>query len=242
MGVYAGPAEYWYNSNEGRTSQSTRIVVQDGLVLNLDAGSSTSYPGSGTSWSDLSGNSNTGTLTNGPTYSSDDGGSIVFDGTDDYVDCGTSTLSSGDLSVFSWIYPTSFNNSWNIISTKWFSGSDFHWALKSNLANGTNIRQNLYTTSNSDIYGTTTFSINTWYYVGFTLINGGTLTFYKNAVPDGTSSTVSRTTQSNTLKIGDARQGYGLIGKIPQVSIYNRALTASEVEQNYNALRGRYGI
>ena len=221
------------------------LIVTDGLVLLLDAGNTKSYPGSGTTWTDLSSSSNNATLTNGPTYNSDDGGAIVFDGTDDYVDCGTSTLSSGDLSVFSWIYPTSFNNSWNIISTKWFNpvATDFHWALKSNLSNGTNIRQNLFTTSNSDIYGTTTFSINTWYYVGFTLINGGTLTFYKNAVPDGTSSTVSRTTQSSTLQIGDDRGlNYALIGNIPQVSIYNKALTASEIQQNFNALRGRFGI
>ena len=59
----------------------TQQIVKDGLVLALDAGNTKSYPGSGTSWSDLSGQGNTGTLTNGPTYSSADGGSIVFDGT-----------------------------------------------------------------------------------------------------------------------------------------------------------------
>ena len=54
-------------------------IVRDGLVLNLDAGEPSSYPGTGTAWTDLSGNGNTGTLTNGPTYSSANGGSIVFD-------------------------------------------------------------------------------------------------------------------------------------------------------------------
>ena len=62
--------------------------IVDGLVLALDAGNTKSYPGSGTTWTDLSGNSNTGTLTNGPTYSSDNGGYLNFDGTDDYVNCG----------------------------------------------------------------------------------------------------------------------------------------------------------
>ena len=59
-------------------------IITDGLVLCLDAGNTKSYPGSGTSWSDLSGQGNTGTLVNGPTYSSADGGSIVFDGSNDY--------------------------------------------------------------------------------------------------------------------------------------------------------------
>jgi hypothetical protein len=220
-------------------------IVTDGLVLCLDAGNPKSYPGSGTAWTDLSRNGNNGTLTNGPTYNSANGGSIVFDGTDDVITCGTTSPPSGDLSVFAWVYSTSFNSTWNIISTKWFSGSgsDFHWALKSDLGNGTNIKQNLYTTSNSDIYGTTTFLINTWYYVGFTLVNGGTLTFYKNGVSDGTSSTVSRTAHSSTLQLGDSRGvNFGLIGRIPQVSIYKRALTPSEILQNYNATKGRFKL
>jgi len=218
-------------------------IVTNGLVLYLDAANIRSYPGSGTVWTDLSGLGNNGSLVNGPTFDANNAGSIVFDGTDDVITCGTTTPPSGDLSVFSWIYPTSFNNTWNIIVTKWFpTGSDFHWALKSNLNNGTNIRQNLYTTSKNDIYGTTTFSINTWYYVGFTLVNGSTLTFYKNGVSDGTNS-AARTTQSNTLQIGDSRGfNYALIGRIPQVSIYNRVLSAAEVEQNFNATRYRFGI
>jgi len=220
-------------------------LVMNGLVLALDAANSKSYPGSGTIWTDLSGNGNTGTLTNGPTYSNANGGSIVFDGFNDAAQCGNTIPPAGSFSIFAWIYPTVFNNEWNIIATKWFNpnGSDFHWALKSSTANGTNLRQNLYTTSNSDIYGTTSFSTNTWHYVGFTLVNGGTLTFYKNGVVDGTSSSVSRTPQSSTLQIGDDRGSqYGLVGRMPQVSIYNRALSAAEVSQNYNALKSRYGI
>jgi hypothetical protein len=68
MGVYAGPE-----------------INESGLVLCLDAGNTKSYPGSGTTWTDLSGNGNTGTLVNGPTYSSANGGSIVFDGSNDYI-------------------------------------------------------------------------------------------------------------------------------------------------------------
>ena len=68
MGVYAGPSNAWSNSTDSnRIDASTKVIVQSGLVLHLDAGSSTSYSGSGTTWTDISGNVNTGTLKNGPT-------------------------------------------------------------------------------------------------------------------------------------------------------------------------------
>ena len=60
-------------------------IVTNGLVLALDAANTKSYPGSGTVWSDLTPNGNNGALTNGPTFNSANGGSIVFDGTNDYL-------------------------------------------------------------------------------------------------------------------------------------------------------------
>jgi hypothetical protein len=213
------------------------------LVLYLDAANSRSYPGTGTTWNDLSGNGNTGTLLNGPTYNSTNNGVIVFDGTDDVVNCGTTIPPAGNMSIFAWVYLTSVNSLWNLIVTKWFGGEDFHWALKSPTGNGAGLKQNLYTSTSSDVYGTTVFLTNTWYYVGFTLTNGGPLTFYQNGIVDNTVSPISRQTAGSPLQIGDARPAtYGLIGRIPQVSIYNRAITASEVLQNYNALRGRYNL
>lgn len=66
-------------------------IITDGLVFCLDAANSKSYPGTGTAWTDLSGNDNNGTLTNGPTFDSSNGGSIVFDGVNDQVNCGNIT-------------------------------------------------------------------------------------------------------------------------------------------------------
>ena len=224
---------------------SSGPIITSGLVLFLDAGNTASYPGTGTTWTDLSGAGNNGTLTNGPTYTSSNGGAIVFDGINDFVNSGSSISLPGNISVFAWVYATSFNTDWNLIVTKWFTATgeaqDFHWALKSSTS-GANPKQNLYTTSNSDIYGNSTFSLNTWYNIGFTLVKGGTLTFYKNGVADGTSNSVSRTSQISNLQIGENRAyvAAGLKGRIPQVSIYNRALTAAEVLENYNALRPRF--
>ena len=81
-------------------------IITDGLVLALDAGNTKSYPGSGTVWTDLSGNNNTGTLTNGPTFNAANGGSIVFDGTNDYVTLPISTTSGQALTYFGWLYST----------------------------------------------------------------------------------------------------------------------------------------
>ena len=80
-------------------------IVTDGLVLYLDAGNYLSYPGSGTTWTDLSSGGSNGTLTNGPTYSPDNAGSIVFDGVDDYaaVSCNLSTFSSLTVSIYTYI-------------------------------------------------------------------------------------------------------------------------------------------
>jgi hypothetical protein len=79
-------------------------IVTDGLVLALDAANSLSYPGSGTTWTDLSGKGNNGTLVNGPTFDQANGGSIVFDGTDDYVNLPDGLLSgTGDFTIIQWV-------------------------------------------------------------------------------------------------------------------------------------------
>jgi hypothetical protein len=91
-------------------------IVTSGLVLALDAADKNSYPGSGTTWTDLSGNGNNGTLVNGPTFSSANGGSIVFDGVDDYVTCGTnsSTLVSS-MTISSTFLFISYTNATHLI-------------------------------------------------------------------------------------------------------------------------------
>ena len=67
-------------------------IITSGLISALDAADRNSYPGSGTTWTDISGNNNNGTLTNGPTFSSTNGGAIVLDGADDYINTGTINL------------------------------------------------------------------------------------------------------------------------------------------------------
>jgi hypothetical protein len=245
MGVYAGIEKTWASqTNTGRTHIATKGIVQSGLVLNLDAGASTSYPGSGTTWTDLTGNSNTGTLTNGPTYSSANGGSIVFDGTNDYVTLGTS-LTNGyiNITVSAWFYAVADTGRQDIV-TKYPFGNG--WLLYySNTTNNFGVDGRESEAQYFSNVTTNTYAVNNWYNVVFTK-NTTNWRLYINSLLDCNNTNGNGTTSFNNagiLAIGSlpANSDYAK-GNIAQVSIYNRALSAAEVSQNFNALRNRFGI
>ena len=248
MGVYAGPAEYWYNSDEGRISQSTTIVLQDGLVLNLDAGASTSYSGSGTTWTDLSGNSNTGTITNGPIYSSADGGSFTFDGTDEYVtvddairtDVGEFVAtSSNPFSISAWFKPDITDTTRNAIFAKaggFGSAGNIFLEFR-----GTNLSSVIRGSGTSNFYSTLT---STWHEIAICW-DGTTFKAYVNGSFVSNLNVGTANSQDKMFSIGNSNSGTGsepFKGDISNVKVYNKALTASEVQQNFNALRTRFGI
>lgn len=225
-------------------------IVTDGLVLNLDAGNAASYPGSGTSWTDLSGNGNNGTLTNGPTYDSANGGSIEFDGVDDYVSVGSSNslkITSGTMCF--WVYLTSGGVTFQQIGGKRFAGTvsgiDYMLDLSST---GQNIRGIISDGSALNlITGSTTLNYSNWYYVSFTW-NGTKLNLYVNSVVDATevSQTITPQTSDRSFDLAVAQDpGVGsryFLGNISVAHVYNRALSASEIEKNFNALKSRYGL
>ena len=247
MGVFSGPADWWTDeTNGGRTHIATKGVVQDGLVLNLDAGASTSYSGSGTSWSDLSGNSNTGTLTNGPTYSSDNGGAIVFDGTDDYVS--SINLSSyTNLTIEMWIYeardipnlsagPGGRGGQGDILTYNG-TGSGGSFTFSDNEF-GVRFRTDGNGNAGRSWTITQVPQQNQWY--RFCYIKNGPIwindTKYTGA--SGSENTYG------VLDIGRSRTDIAqpLNGRISNVRVYNRTLSDAEVTQNYNATKGRFGI
>jgi hypothetical protein len=222
-------------------------VVTDGLVLALDAADRNSYPGSGTTWSDLSGRSNTGTLTNGPTYSSSNGGSIVFDGTNDYVaPTGvTDSFLQGNWTVSFWINFDTLSVANN--------GTDD----KTLLQHGTfTTRKGLHLTQRNsrihfglygdDLQATTVLSTGRWYNVVFTLNNTSFVKQnYLNGVLDNShTGGGAYTGTGSNARICGVVLNFGLTfdGFMSNCNFYNRVLTATEVQQNFNALRGRYGI
>jgi hypothetical protein len=214
-------------------------IVTSGLVMYLDAGVGSSYPGSGTAWTDISYNGNDGTLVNGPTYSSADGGSILFDGTDDNA----STLFNGTLNDFTiccWFKATdSSNNPYTRLLDKSFTGG--FWLGKDAASPdswGGGIQEV------SPPFGRfLTLTDGQWNFIT-SVRESTTNTLYGNGIANTTSGTVtSAALDSSYLLLAQyiGGLGYNFKGNIAIVQMYNRALTSSEVLQNYNATKARYG-
>jgi hypothetical protein len=203
----------------------------------------------GTTWRDLIGNGNTGTLTNGPTYSSANGGSIVFDGADDYI-LGTipSSTFSGAHSIGCWFYRRTVKQWSGLFSTN--VGTTSCPILT--FIDSTNIIGTNQAGVNGAYVGIDLGAdhLNKWIYCVMTVsgsTNGSTVNVY--AYKDGSLLTATGSlywtlSSSSSYYIGRHFQGDVQIhdGNIPQVSVYNRALTAAEVSQNFNALRSRFSI
>ena len=216
-------------------------IVTSGLVLCLDAANKLSYPGTGTSWYDLSGNANTGTLTNGPTFSGGNGGCIVFDGVDDYINIlnNSSFNVTDNISVEMWvrIETTQSNNLGFLIKYAngylfYIAGVNNTFAFDSRNGDGTYYRTT----------GTTNIKDGVWkYLVGQK--SGLSYKVYVNGVLEGstTANSVGSIAGNVNLKLG-TDDGTYLNGRIGTFKIYNRALSATEVLQNYNATKSRFGL
>jgi hypothetical protein len=214
-------------------------IVTNGLVLNLDAAKTDSYPGTGTTWYDISGNNNNGTLTNGPTFSGiGKQASIVFDGGDDYATASSLNL-TGITENFTFTtvvkFPT-FNNGGVIV---WQAFSNY-WALMTN--NNYGAANLTFTTrgTRSQAAVSSTLTTNQWYYV-VCKREAGVNSLYINDTVYTYTSDVSFPGET-LFKIGTGGTAYWFDGNLALIQLYNRALSATEITQNFNALRSRYGI
>lgn len=214
-------------------------IVTNGLVLNLDAGFDPSYPTVGTTWYDLSGNNNNGTLINSPTFNSANSGSIVFDGVDDYVNT-TFTTALDNFTICAWFKCTGVT-AWARIADKSYQ-SGFWFGKESTNANrwGGGVKQ----VSN---YNMITLDDTNWHYLVM-VRNGTSLTVYGDGITNTNTTTCgSGTLDTTALSLGGTvNDGGGLRdwfkGNIPIVKIYNRTLSTNEILQNYNAQKGRFGL
>lgn len=227
-------------------------IVQNGLICYLDAGNIRSYPGFGTTWYDLSGNNLNGALTNGPTYSGLNGGCIVFDGINDYINVSHNTLLSASttnsFSLSAWFLSTvngtsstleivnkrnntagptyvSYGMSWRRVSTSdtIFARIGFTDNSVSDLNSSDLIQNNWY-------FVTETFDgTNHKLYIDGILNQSGTISG-KTILDDGLSLTINSYSGSSEF----------LAGNTSSIQFYNRALSAAEVLQNYNATKQRY--
>jgi len=220
-------------------------IVTDGLVLCLDAADKNSYPGSGTTWSDLSGNGYDGTLTNGPTFDSGNGGSIVFDGNNDYIP--TSVLSIGTPTSISVECVIRFNgtldsNDRKVMHYDKTGTSNAVFQLRKGTSNGRLMYQQHDSTAWYTLYDDDAIEADTWAH--FLVTHSGTaVVMYKNGVQsaNGSLSTLDWTGANNIL-IGYRTSSEYWKGNIASFKIYNRALSAAEVSQNFNVQRSRFGL
>jgi hypothetical protein len=244
-------------------------IVTNGLVLNLDAAKQDSYPRTGTTWRDISGNQNNGTLVNGPTFDSSNGGSIVYDGVDDYISLPNSvndsffnSLYPNGITIMTWIFlPSDFsipNNDGRSILYRGSGGAQGNWwhfslnQPSNNSANCTKMRWwigagNSY--SPWIHYAETSLQQNTLYHCTLTwkIINStqANVKMYLNGVVDYTITA----TKSQGISLSNAT----ILGNYPEdnwnpyfkqynLMVYSKELSAEEVLQNYNATKGRFGL
>ena len=225
-------------------------IITSGCVLSLDAADKLSYKGSGTTWTDLSGNGNTGTLTNGPTFSAGNMGSVVFDGTNDYVGFTYNSIFNPSTSVTlsTWVRLTVSDTTIRNPIELAASGDELYYILwRADLSPkrwGWGVRQS------NDTYRETTstatnFSTNIWYNISMVAnAIAGQVYFYYDGILDGGISYNGTLKQnaSALLSIGadaiNSRRYW--LGNIANTFIYNRALSTSEILQNYNATKSRF--
>jgi len=217
-------------------------IITSGCVLSLDAADKLSYKGSGTTWTDLSGNNNTGTLTNGPTFSAGNMGTIVFDGVDDYVNCGNnSSINLTSYITLSTWTKKAYGSSASVAIDK---GRDNYgaWSLLFDVvANKVEFHCRISGT-NSSVVSNTSYGNNIW--TNITAVFTGTnLLIYINGKLDNTT-TISGTIGTNAIdfSIGKANDGFNWSGQVANVLMYNTALSTTDVLQNYNAVKSRFGL
>ena len=243
-------------------------IVTDGLVLCLDAADSNSYPGSGTTWTDLSGNGNNGTLTNGPTFNSSNKGGIVYDGTNDYVECGSTASITGVSALTNFTLEAVVK--WNTVPT---SGNGQFFMANVNISGGPpNLTGGLQLGyvpnygfgfgtfgNNSIVNGSGSFDgvpssvtvpqANTWYHVVGLKLTTGYYLYLNNVLLSSSIVSTNGGNAPTSLKIGlrqrdlviTSSQSY-FNGTIAIAKIYNRGLSIAEITQNYNAIKGRFNL
>jgi hypothetical protein len=226
-------------------------IVRSGLVLYLDAANKKSYRGTGTSWLDLSGNNSVGTLTNFGVqtfFSATNGGNIIFDGTDDTVSINASSVFNfTSMTFLSFVNVTSpYTSAFRAVFSKQGADRDYNFYVYSSLSNG--VIDYLHFSS-ARITGFTSIaaipggslSLSTWHQIGFS-VNNQVLSFILDGVVFFTSSYTGTFNANNnySLNVGSADNFW--LGRIANVSLYNRGLSNAEILQNFNATKTRFGL
>ena len=215
-------------------------IVTDGLVFYLDAANTKSYPGTGTVWTDISRTNINGTLTNGPVFNTGSGGNVVLDGSNDFV-------TFGNVAALNFTTPFSIGCWFRANTTQPSPDS----AIIGNI-NGTPYSGYMlwYNSSTVDFYynsgvranSATTIVANIWYHV-MGIWTGAAAQIYLNGVLNvSTAQATGPTIGSPVFTVGQYQASRNFAGSVSICTAYNKALSATEVLQNFNATRARFGI
>jgi len=222
-------------------------IVTSSLVLNLDALIPSSYPGTGTTWFDLSGNGYNGTLTNGATFTNSNGGAIVLDGTNDYIDCGTSIRSvlhgNAGITFEGWYNLANITTDDGLFTIRASGDGNWFWNIRPGGADfwvgySTSTATNVVSITNPFIG-----RLNTWTHIATSFTSGSLVTYLNGAAVNTTSiaGTVNITAGA-TFAVGNYAGSLSIQGNVGSFKTYSRNLSATEVLQNFNATRGRFGV
>jgi len=245
-----------YNGGIAHTDDYLDVITR-GLIFNLEAGDAGSYPQAGTTWFDTTSNNFTASLVNGPTFTSNNEGGIIFDGSNDYALGSNFNINTNEFTLEAWIRPTNVNSNYGIIGkptdnyqwpcyAMWISGGNlngyysstvFGQCLEGSLGTGNPISTN-----------------GAWYHVAFSKGTGGytTMALYVNGVASSYNNFLYGT-HINTLATSSVPTWFAVLndtnvllnyfnGTIGSIRIYSRQLAAAEISQNFNVQRSRFGI
>jgi hypothetical protein len=215
-------------------------IVTSGLALYLDAGNASSYPGSGTNWNDLSGNGRNGTLTNGPTYSATNGGSIVFDGIDDFVQCAGS-LTVTAATFVSWIRRNGNQTQYDgILFSRETSVTGMNFQVSNQLGYHWNDNINTYRWQSG-----LTIPDLTWCMVAVSVTSTAATAYLcqSSGITTATNTVSHGSSLLNDIKLAQDDAGSRFFtGNIAISQLYNTALSAEQISQNFAVDRARFGV
>jgi len=229
---------YVYINSLGSTilvDKSYPVISTSGLTLHLDAGFMPSYPQSGSTWTDLSFSGNNSTLFNSPVWASTFGGGFIFDGTNDYGTAGSGLAITGNLTVAAWVRPTtSFANQGNIMAKSGNQGYRMRFQTDGTFwmsANGNTI------TSPS------AYTVNNWFYTVGVFSSSGLRMYINGSLVQSNGTAFSPSYDAGNFFIAGLTSTQELFrGRIATLSVYNRSLDATEILNNYNNQKSRFGL
>lgn len=215
-------------------------IVRNGLVLHLDAANKKSYPGTGTAWNDLSGNGNISNLINGVTNSNN---SMIFDGTNDYVELQNDIFLESQFTISITFKQTEARTDWVRLIGHSNDTTNRFWGIWIP-SNRSNLLWQSYNNGGQYTSPVVNFELNKTYRIDLTS-NGAAKTFYVNGNFLGSTSSgglIDYSTNVSKIRIGYAGFHTYHKGDVYSSEIYNRTLTSDEIRKNFEAFRGRYGI